>query len=294
MKFLDKNFSQTFPELICFEAVDGSLTSVENQFKGLSKLKYLNLMHNNIENVTGDAFIDLINLEEMDLAENKIQILEEKTFASLKAMKKLHLRDNKIRNFHPGIFKNLVNIEFINLRGNEIEILDDKIFENLADLKLIFIYKNKLKGIPKALFKNNLKLEIIWLHENKIEIIDDNMFDHLLNLKTVDLRSNTCIDEKYNETSLTKMKIELKTNCMLPNLVQTLENTVKDLQKALHDKTLEIKDLEKNIDAKIKIKSEEILAMRKNGEAMAQQIKLLEQKYEALNEKNRLCQSGMK
>lgn len=266
-EFLPKNLLRTFPELIVFQARSSSLTSVGNEFVGLSKLRFLNLDANKIENVANDAFVDLVNLESLGLAENRIHFLGKNIFASQKALKSLWIENNEIHYLHPKIFRSLVSVELISLGKNDLQSLDENIFESFTSLKDIYLYDNKLKSIAKGLFKKNLKLTKIWLNNNKINFIDANMFDHLADLKFVDLRGNICIKKNYNANSFVTMKTDLKTNCNEIFFQIKLESSIEDLRKLLGEKIREIE------------------LLTKNGETKDRKIEYLENKFKELGER---------
>lgn len=214
VKFLPTNLNRTLPALILIQVWNCSVTSVNgNHFKGLSKLRSLNLAHNKIQNISSDAFADLVNLEDLTLSNNRIRLLAENTFASLKSLKIFLIENNQIQIMHPKIFVSLVKVRNINLNMNRISAIDENIFENAVELKKVSFTSNKLERIPRNLFKNNLKLEKIWLDTNSIEIVNAHMFDHLRELEQVDFEDNICVDEIYNENDFEALRNDLKANC---------------------------------------------------------------------------------
>lgn len=64
VEFLPTNLLIAFPNLVAIMIERCSVSTLNSShFKGLSKLRLLNLSVNKIEHVAGDAFIDLINLD---------------------------------------------------------------------------------------------------------------------------------------------------------------------------------------------------------------------------------------
>lgn len=214
VKFLPKNLVENFPDLIALQILNCSLTSIENQLKGLSKLKMLNLGRNKIEYVAVDAFIDLFSIEFLELSYNRIKFLAENTFELLYTLEGLYLDNNKIQLLYPKIFGTLVRVEHINIQQNKIPELNENVFENTTNLKQLLFAANKLEKLPKNLFRNNLQLEEIWFSVNNIKFIDANLFDHLPNLKFVNLRFNLCIDKEYDENNVATIGNDLKQSCI--------------------------------------------------------------------------------
>lgn len=214
LKYLPNNILQFFPDVVVVQVLRCSVVSIKgNHFKGLSKLRLLNLAHNKIENVTSDAFVDLVSLDYLDISFNRIHFLNEHTFDSLTTLKDIELDDNEFQYLHPKLFSSLVNLENIDLDNNKISSLDETIFESLTSLKNISMAGNKWERFPKNLFRNNLNLTQILLFDNKIKFIDGSVFDHLSSLEVVDLSNNLCLNKMYDANSFDAMKKEMTANC---------------------------------------------------------------------------------
>lgn len=213
VKFLPTNLFQVFPDLIAVQVLNCSLSSVTNQFRGLSRLRQLNLSRNNIEYVAGDAFVDLFSVEFLELSYNRIKFLAENTFSTLYALEGLYIDNNRIQLLYPRIFASLVNVYHINAQQNKIPALDVNIFEKATNLKQLLFAANKIERIPRGLLRNNYKLEEVWFSVNNIRFIDVNLFDHLRNLKFVNLRYNLCIDKEYNGNNVGAIRNDLERTC---------------------------------------------------------------------------------
>jgi internalin A len=90
--------------------------SAISQVKTLEKL---DLSENRITSIDDDAFLELVNLIELDLSFNDLTYLPS-SLGSLKKLKKLNLSGNKISDL-PKEFENLVSLESLDLDGNPIE-----------------------------------------------------------------------------------------------------------------------------------------------------------------------------
>lgn len=208
--FLPNNLTITFPELILIQIYNCSVTSVENHFAGLSKLRSLNLAHNRIAYVSRSAFVDLVSLESLDLSANRIQTLGKNTFGSLENLERLFLIKNKIQMLPSKIFRSLLKVEFISLDENKLSALDENIFNTATNLKNLSVSSNELKIFSKTLLKNNSRLENLWLDHNHLLYIE---FDHLPNLIHVDLEQNSCINKIYNVGDFDAMRKYLGEYC---------------------------------------------------------------------------------
>lgn len=197
VRFLPKNLSLVFPDLVLFIVSECAVSDVRKEhFKGLSKLRFLYLDYNIIDNVEIDAFVDLVSLQVLDLYKNKIISL------------------------HPKIFDPLLNLEILDLDMNRIYSLDENIFEKLINLTDVSIGFNKLETIPKNLFKHNSKLAKITLYKNKIKFIDPNMFNHLVYLECVKFEFDFCVN---------KLNYSAEFNLINEN-IKPVDGTVAELQ----------------------------------------------------------------
>lgn len=266
LRSLPSNLFLVFPDLKAVKVNNCSVISVnEENFRSLSKLKYLNLQRNEIENIASDALVDLVSLEFLYLAYNKITFVEKRIFASLKALRRLFLSFNEIKFLSPQISSSLVTVANLESWINEIQNVDDNIFESMTNLETFSMTHNKLETIPKNLFKNNLKLESVWFDNNRIKAIDENMFDHIPSLTYVDFDNNVCVNKFYYARNFDAMRNDLKQNCnriqealtnavaatvieIIKPVLENLEKQNLDFQKQLDQKSEEIRDLKANAE----------------------------------------------
>lgn len=294
LKFLPVNLASVMSNLMAIEIFECSVESIKREhFRGLSKLRYLNLGYNKITNVAGDAFADLTSLEILELDFNFIEHFDEKSFAGLRALKQLQLEGNKMRTLHPKIFESLVNVEEIRLDSNKINNIDENIFKSLAYLTLINCYDNELTKIPRNLFRNNNKLEGILLGSNFIEVIDENAFLYLPKLKIVDLSENLCVNRKYTK-GFNLLRKDLKQKCSKNSSLDKLDTAVQDLKTILNDKmrsfdinNMTLRKLEtavKDLEMKFNNDTKKIEASQKEIGALKQDIlQTVNDKYELLH-----------
>lgn len=119
VKFLPGNIGEKFPKLEGLAVWDCALTVVrERYFKGLKKLKYLNLAKNEISIVEKDAFRDLASLDYLGLDYNKIQTLDARAFETLINLTNAFLNYNQIKSLNPNIFDKCRKLTWLDLSGS--------------------------------------------------------------------------------------------------------------------------------------------------------------------------------
>jgi Leucine rich repeat len=66
--YLPVKVAESFPNLLAYSAGNCSLKEIRSEnFQGLTKLKYLRLRYNQIEIIATNTFLDLVNLEILEL-----------------------------------------------------------------------------------------------------------------------------------------------------------------------------------------------------------------------------------
>lgn len=196
VQFIPENLSNRFPNLVLIRISGCAMKSVEKKhFQGLQQLIVLYLSSNVIEIIDSGAFEDNPKLEVLDLY------------------------NNSIRHLYHDLFDPLENLNELHLNSNKLQSIDSKTFINLAQLKVISLDDNQLEVIDEKMLKNNKNLEEIRLNDNKIVAISSEMFNSMKNLKIIDFEGNHCISETYQRNNFYAMKIELKKNCLIRNLI---------------------------------------------------------------------------
>jgi hypothetical protein len=149
------------------------LREIENgTFDGLRSLKELHLttvtQGSNLNLIKDYLFIDLVNLEKLNLSYNQIGSIEENTFKNLINLKELYLNNNKIIIIHTNAFQYLINLEILNLSNNQIGSIEENTFKNLINLKELYLNNNKIMTIHKNAFQNLNKMNLIRLENNPV------------------------------------------------------------------------------------------------------------------------------
>lgn len=215
LTIIPDNIAHYFPNVIGFQAFNCSVEIInEKNFKGLKKLRNLNLSHNKIQTIQCDAFIDLNKLEFLTLSNNKIKFLCTRLFSALENLRSLFFYTNEIKILHSKTFHSLHNLEHLNLNNNEIQFLPaESIFETLTIIKNVSLGYKKLEFINENLFVNNTKLEKIWLRNNKIKSLSENILDGKTSLHYIDVRDNECINKFYWAKDFENLKTNLQNDC---------------------------------------------------------------------------------
>jgi Leucine-rich repeat (LRR) protein len=154
-----------------------------NAFKELSNLLHLYLDHLSLTTIQNDLFLPLTNLQTLWLGSCNIEFLKHDWFDSLTSLQALNLDNNHITSLSSGIFKKLTALKALNLNNNHLSVV-------------------QLESFPANL---NHLTELHFGH-NMINSIEPTFFRGAITLKIVDFTENLCIDEKFDDFSMTRVQ----------------------------------------------------------------------------------------
>merc|ERR1719225_190892 len=97
----------------------------------MKHLAELNLGKNNIKFVNAECLMNS-RLSSLDLSENKIIRIHEKSFNFLSSLKKLYLQDNKLQEVPSKVFQSFDKLEILNIGQNSFTVIDDSAFPSLG------------------------------------------------------------------------------------------------------------------------------------------------------------------
>ena len=170
---------------------EGGISALKaGDFSGLSALKSLSLINNDIPSLDADIFSGLTALEDLNLGGNRLSSLDADIFSDLTALKSLSLDYNDISSLDADIFSDLTALEYLNLGGNRLSSLDADIFSDLTALKSLSLDYNDISSLDADIFSGLTALEYLELHHNALSSLDADIFSGLTALETLRLDSN--------------------------------------------------------------------------------------------------------
>lgn len=126
----------------------------------------LDLENNKINEIENKTFVNLISLEELLLSRNHLKFFSHHLFTGLVNLVNLSLESNKIHFIEMNSFANLGNLHILNLNNNDLKILKDNVFFGLRYLKELDLQNNRIHTIQEHTFG-----AMYWLfHKLKINL----------------------------------------------------------------------------------------------------------------------------
>ena len=126
-KFYSTDF-YTYPTLVSVQKADLSAIGIEflsdNKFSSFSGLLELNLSHNEIFILDGDAFKVMPALTVLSVSYNPIIRISKRFGEYLTNLKELHMRGCKLTELmEPSLFSSMNNLQILDLRDNLIQVI---------------------------------------------------------------------------------------------------------------------------------------------------------------------------
>lgn len=138
-------------------------------------------------------FQSLQKLTYLEISENQISSISQKTFLPLKNLVTLKLNGNKLGN-SPGSLKTIaecINLRELNLQSNLIKgPLTSQTLPIIKNLESLNLEKNSFSSVEKGTFASFLKLITLTLRHNQIDVLQDDAFIGLNSLQKLDLSFN--------------------------------------------------------------------------------------------------------
>ncbi|KAM7344937.1 toll-like receptor 7 [Cochliomyia hominivorax] len=240
-------------ELQILDASFNELRSITESWgiSRLRRLQHLNLQHNNISELSGEALAGLSSLRIVNLSNNHLETLPEGLFAGSKELREIHLKNNELYELPKGLFHRLEQLLVVDLSGNQLTSnhIDNTTFAGLIRLIELNLAHNALTRIDYRTFKELYFLQNLNLRNNSIGHIEENSFLPLYNLHTLNLAENRLhtLDDKLFNGLYVLSKLTLNNNLISviePNIFKNCSdlkeldlssNQLNEVPKAIQD-----------------------------------------------------------
>lgn len=165
------------------------IKTIDSSIQFYAELTFLDLSQNHLMTIPQRTFAYQKKLQEVHLNHNKIGQISNKTFIGLSAVTVLNLRGNLISELHQGTFSPLLKVEELNLGENRIGYLDPKAFDGLKQLRILYLDDNALTSVPDpVIFQAMPSLAELFLGMNTLLTIQSGAFQDLKGLTRLELK----------------------------------------------------------------------------------------------------------
>lgn len=157
-------------------------------------ITYLELSHNQLEQLPAYVFSMMPNLREASLSDNYISTMDSKAFEGNKHLILLDLSSNAIVNIPADTFTKHSNLQRIYLLRNRINDIAFTAQIRNCSLQTFQISTNYLTRLVKKTFGRCDGLKELWIDGNKISEIHEDAFEGLFHLTILDLSDNRIME----------------------------------------------------------------------------------------------------
>ncbi|XP_030384291.1 leucine-rich repeats and immunoglobulin-like domains protein 3 [Scaptodrosophila lebanonensis] len=159
------------------------------KFVGLVELKQLNLANNRIQRISREALAALPKLKNLDLSKNQLHSVEANCFVTPNRLAHLILNSNEIARVDENAFSSLTEMTDLELNNNHLYTLPVGVFKNLSRLRKLGLNNNYLQ-IHWSTFRGLLSLQKLQLRSNNISALPDGVFHVMRNIERIELDHN--------------------------------------------------------------------------------------------------------
>ncbi|XP_052858803.1 uncharacterized protein LOC128266363 [Drosophila gunungcola] len=166
------------------------LTTIPNTLS--TELQVLVLNDNHIPYLNREEFftLGLLNLQRIYLKKSEVHYIHKESFRNLKILVEIDLSDNKLEMLDKDTFMGNDRLRILYLNGNPLKRLAAYQFPILPHLRTLDMHDCLISYIdPMSLANLNL-LEFLNLKNNLLESLSEYVFQHMNNLKTLSLEEN--------------------------------------------------------------------------------------------------------
>lgn len=157
-----------------------------------TELQVLVLNDNHIPYLNREEFanLELLNLQRIYLKKSEVQYVHKEAFKDLKILVEIDLSDNRLEMLDKDTFMGNDRLRILYLNGNPLKRLVAYQFPVLPHLRTLDLHDCLLSYIDPMALANLNMLEFLYLKNNLLESLSEYVFQHMASLKTLVLDEN--------------------------------------------------------------------------------------------------------
>ncbi|XP_076648214.1 artichoke [Halictus rubicundus] len=180
-----------------FWLIDNDLSHVSELrsiMEALPRLKFLDVSHNQIEEIPFGALRGHPTLERLHLDHNRVAFLQRETFTAMPALRELRLKNNSLSNLLETPFWNLPALKGLDLSENYFRHIEPRLLANLPSLRRLDMSGNAIGLIEPESFLSTPALEHVNISGNALSVLHPLTFHQLNNLYELDVGWNRMLE----------------------------------------------------------------------------------------------------
>lgn len=207
-----------------FECSECGISTIYNEtFLKVSKLKELNLSHNNLFAIHSGAIVPPL-LKNLNFDFNKLDTLPI-NFLKKSAVSTLTMNNNLEFNFKPSeVFLRSKSLVLFQCNNCGITSIYDETFSELPNIEGIFLNDNKVSVITPNMFEKTRNIISMSLERNSLSEFPISIIHVVVNLKSLCIDGNPLLESTVKTIRNYYKSAKLRTNCTELDSKQFFEN----------------------------------------------------------------------
>lgn len=150
--FLIQQIFETFGNITSLQVYDSQLQSLVIPANIQLQEVYIN--GNNISRIENGTFANQTRLTYMNLRDNRIQELDEDAFIGLSRLQSLVLIGNNVQIIAPRTFHPLTEVSYLDLERNNLSSIGDEVFSQNTQIRNLYLEYNQIEEISPRFIAN--------------------------------------------------------------------------------------------------------------------------------------------
>ncbi|XP_054014621.1 toll-like receptor Tollo [Hylaeus anthracinus] len=192
---------------------DWSTMSLElhrDALRGLTSLQHLDLADNNLWTLPSELLCPVQSLSSLNLTRNKLQDIVSLGFSDwvescTPSLEVLDLSNNDLGELPDRTLSNLHGLTSLKLQDNAIAAVGDHALAGLTALRALNVSSNRLVALPPELFAKTRELRELILSNNSLAVLAPGLLDNLDELQVLDLSSNELTNRWVNRDTFSRL-----------------------------------------------------------------------------------------
>ncbi|XP_077541834.1 leucine-rich repeat neuronal protein 1-like [Haemaphysalis longicornis] len=159
-------------------------------FHNISRLKYLDLSHNEFKTLFNGVFRGVVHLETLLMNSVQIKFIEERVFDGMRQLRVLTVDRNHLPSIYPEWFQDLLALESLSLSHNHISYVYPRVFLLLHRLRYLSLAHNRIRGLSDQAFLGLDNLTTLHLESNQLTRVPAAALQRLHGLLTLHIGNN--------------------------------------------------------------------------------------------------------
>lgn len=196
ISFVPKEIMEKFENLERLLMSQVAMEDIEGFALEVCRVNTITFYRNKLTRIYSRGFENCVNLESLDLGDNRIEVIPREAFEGLPNLQSLVIDNNPIKVINPTVFEKLTNLRALYSLNIEVAEILPQFFSNFKRIEWIYFGSSlprRRKKIATGTFKSLPELIYLYVRGNNGDEmeIEEAAFEDLPSLWSLDLSGNS-------------------------------------------------------------------------------------------------------